>query len=304
MDPNTPDPNNPNSTLTPQVDLGSQTPPATPLPDLTSTPEPNIPTPLPQTPLQAPQPTPVVPTPVPTIESPNPYPPTGYTPTDFGIQTPLEPQTEPAQPNLSEPTPTFTPPSNPQTLPQTPPQEGIGSFTWSNTSIPTPEQNNPYSSSQPSQTEIPIYPGAQTEPAPSDLSHLVNPTEVSTQGAPTVAQPETLVSSPNGATDVPNIPTENGHGIPKWVIGVGVGLLLAVVAASAYFILGIGKNAPAPESVPATQTETLAPPVKTTPIPTIATPTASPSAGFGGLPGGGGQATSAADLLRQRQNQQ
>ncbi len=84
-------------------------------------------------------------------------------------------------------------------------------------------------------------------------------------------------------------------------------MLLIVAGASAYFILGFGKPAPA-GSTPAVTTEQppiQAPPaVRTQPIPTIATPPATGSAGFGTIPGTGTtQATSAADLLRQRQGQ-
>lgn len=81
------------------------------------------------------------------------------------------------------------------------------------------------------------------------------------------------------------------------MIGVGIGLLIAVMGASAYFVLGIGQ-APKTTSLPAvdtSQTTQIKPPA---PLPT---PVAeSETSSFGELQGGGGQATSAGDLLRRQ----
>jgi hypothetical protein len=148
--------------------------------------------------------------------------------------------------------------------------------------------------------------------APTDLSHLItnNPT---TQEIPNPASnvtvPETLIVPPGGGNpEVPNIPSEEHKGIPMWIIGVGIGLLLLVAGASAYFILGIGQSqSETSTSVPATTAPrptvapTVAPNATSTPV-----PEATGSGSFGELSGSGGtpQASSAADLIRQRQQGQ
>ncbi|TSC65629.1 MAG: hypothetical protein CEO21_365 [Microgenomates group bacterium Gr01-1014_80] len=288
MNPNQPDPNNPNST---------------PLqPDLTSAPS------SPSSP--APEPTP------PTAPMQTPSAVSSFEPSANPV---TEPITSSVNSSFSNPSsspapieggidPTgagFTWPSaiNPAQAPETPgvPQPGLNDLMTTSPGSAPGENQPPLN---------PLTPDSQSEPAPSDLSHLVNPAEepAPAYAPPAALQPDTLVpSTANGSAEVPNLPVEGNHsGIPKWVIGVGAALLLAVAAASAYFILGFGKGAPAPESTPATteQPAQAPPAVQTRPIPTIATPTATGSAGFGTLPGGGGtQATSAADLLRLRQGQ-
>ncbi len=148
---------------------------------------------------------------------------------------------------------------------------------------------------------------------PTDLSHLIPtepPTPVDTNPPASASQPETMVvqSSAAAAPEVPEVPDGN-RGVPKWVIGVGVGLLLAVAGASAYFILGLGQT-PKPGSLPAvptTNNQTITQPPQT-PLP-APTPTPQPTAtasgtqsNFGQLQGSTNtQATSAADLIRQRQ---
>ena len=136
-------------------------------------------------------------------------------------------------------------------------------------------------------------PTSPPEAAPTDLSHLITNNN---------SQPETLVVPPASSTpEVPTMPSENHKRVPRWLIGVGVGLLLAVVVATAYFILGIGQ-APKSTSQPATTVSQnqIKPPLPiATPAPTSEQP-ATGSASFGELQGGQ-QATSAADLLRQRQ---
>ncbi|OGE15860.1 hypothetical protein A2769_01680 [Candidatus Daviesbacteria bacterium RIFCSPHIGHO2_01_FULL_37_27] len=208
------------------------------------------------------------------------------------------------------PTPTFTPPPSPAETGSTENPANASdfstptsSFNWSdNQNAAGTLSNDPFNFSNPSESN-------PAEPAPSDLSHLVNASEgmnpPGQDSAPTLAQPETLTPGAVTSNDVPNVPTEENHkSFPKWIIGVGVGLLLAVAGASAYFILGIGKTS-LQGSIPAAEDNvqaTIAPPIiQPTLVPTIAIPTVTPSAGVS-LPGGSGtQATSAADLLRQRQ---
>lgn len=82
--------------------------------------------------------------------------------------------------------------------------------------------------------------------------------------------------------------------------------MLVVAGASGYFILGIGQPPKTPTSIPATQTpkttRQVKPPPVATPIPQPS-PEATGSANFGQLGGAAAspQATSAADLLKQRQ---
>ena len=115
---------------------------------------------------------------------------------------------------------------------------------------------------------------------------------------------ETLIVPSTVTPDIPTIPEEN-KGIPKWLIGVGVGILILVAGASAYFILNIGKAPQTPTSAPAQVTQEVQPPA---PLPTTTpqeNPSATGSANFGQLEGTATQpqATSAADLIRQRQQQ-
>ena len=312
MNPNNPDPNSQN-----QPDLSSITPPpATPPAEPSSTPPP----------LEPPPASPASPTLLPDLNAQPPF----QTPPDQGSGATFPPPqtTAPAQAtadpmftnapfttpaeNIQAPSPlssldqlnttapTFTPPSSPE-FSQTPeapiqPTEQStsgGGFNW-------PDQNTIQPGSPTAEAlniPDPITAG-QSEPAPSDLSHLVNTAE---QPVVPTAQPETLITQPTSSvTEVPNIPTEENHkGVPKWIIGLGVGLLLAVAAASAYFILGIGRTPP-PASIPAEGTQESAPAVVPTAIPTITLPTQTPSTSSA-LPGTSAPATSAADLLRQRQ---
>lgn len=146
---------------------------------------------------------------------------------------------------------------------------------------------------------------ATAEQAPTDLSHLISNADSNTEPPP--VQPETLVMPQPATPEVPNIPTETKGGIPKWVIGLGAGLLIIVAGASAYFILGIGQT-PKNTSLPATEPPKVQQQVST-PAPIIPTPTPQPaatgSANFGDLQGSGTapQASSAADILKARQQQ-
>ena len=283
MNPQDPDPNNPppSGELTPgvQPDLSSvlqSDPPVTPTPP---PPAPDLSQPTtmfqpspPQPPTSQP-PVPIQPEPVSSSfdwSSPATQPPTQ------SWANPVQP--EPIMPQGEPPTPTFTPPEA-QTYNTIP-------------DAPSPTESAP----------------VQPETAPTDLSQLAaQMPETPPTFAPPVSQPETLVTSPgglNGGIDVPNIPMESGGGIPKWVIGLALGLVIVVAGTSAYFILGIGKNTPDAQSLPATtqDQQTLTdPPQQLPPHPLPATSSAS----FGQFGSSGTSttpaATSAAELLRQRQ---
>ncbi|MDO8619250.1 MAG: hypothetical protein Q7R49_04890 [Candidatus Daviesbacteria bacterium] len=219
----------------------------------------------------------------------------------------------------------FSSPTTPSAVPepgQPAPEPPIGSFGNAN------PDSNPFSAgTNPAPTEAPVsdfsaqnlyaptppdqYGNPQaTESAPTDLSHLIDPT-VSTTDAlePTIPQPDTLVT-PDGNETVPNLtPETQSKQIPKWVIGVAIGILIIVVGASAYFILGIGQTPQQSTSLPATQQPLQAPPTPRATIlpnstPAPATTSAGP-ASFGALQSTpSASPTSAADLLRQRQQQQ
>lgn len=222
-------------------------------------------------------------------------------------QTPINPwetvpQSEPTQenPSTQTPQPTWVPPINPSSE-QPLPNSTIPTIDNSIPANPQPEGSSPV---QPVQNE--------SEPAPTDLSHLIsnnNQTDLSQNPS---QESETLVV-PTTAPDVSTtLPAENHKGIPKWLIGVGVVLLIMVTGASAYFILGIGQPTKNPPSIPASQesTETKSVIKTTAPIAsppgTAVQPVASDSSAsnFGQLEGSSSestsQATSAADLLRQR----
>ena len=184
---------------------------------------------------------------------------------------------------------------------------------------PSPDWNNPSTSTNlPPMPDLSPQPETQAaptllEPAPTDLSHLIEP---NTATIPTdnyvdpspLTQPETLIVPQNGGDTTPSIPTaDSNNKIPRWILGLGVGLLVAVAGASAYFILGIGQT-PETTSLPATQ-QTQRSGSKTlpaaTPKPQSSPAAATTSSGFGDLTesNGTGQATSAAELLRQRQQE-
>lgn len=332
MDSNSSDPNKPNAPSggNPQPDLSSTLGAPTPIqPESNSTPpspvqsEPASPLPdLSQSIPPSPQPTWSPPSPEPTLSNPEPN---QLNPNDQVLTadpTLAPPPAVPQEPIEQVPS-SISPLDNPFNVPtQNPPIDaGITSQSTPTpptpTFVPQPPSNNPSfswsnASTQPQPIpEVPQNPPAtaapldQPEPAPTDLSHLVDTSTQQPVYTPPLSQPETLVAPANGGgADVPNLPTENhSGGIPKWVIGVGAGLLLAVVAASAYFILGIGRPSET-TSLPAVESQQInTPTVVQQQVPVVvSTPTATSSAGFGSLPGtGSSQATSAADLLRQRQ---
>lgn len=189
----------------------------------------------------------------------------------------------------------LTPPTLPQSdIPQPPASEQ----TPPDLQNPAQDQNFP----QPSQFES----------APTDLSHLITNTSDIPQPAetnqPSASVPENLVIQPSVNPDIPNIPgVENHKGIPKWLIGIGIGLLLIVIGASAFFILGVGQPSKT-TSLPATQTSKSTPKPSPTTTPQK-TPQPSGTTGFGQFEGSPAAtlaptpkpATSAAELLKQRQ---
>lgn len=244
---------------------------------------PNNPNPVPNTSPPIPNPAaPIAPSPwdlpsQPTTPTPNPL--TNPWDTTTATSTSIPP--DPAPPTFTPPPTTPSPLDNPWGAPVQPPA-------FDNPPPPTfPSQPTPI----------------QSEPAPTDLSHLIsnNSQPDNAQQNPS-GDPETLIVPPNSPEVSTTIPAENHKDIPKWLIGVGVGLFIIVTGASAYFILGIGQP-PKTTSIPASQAEK--PTIKApAPIATpVSQPAASGSANFGQLEAGGGtqQATSAADLLRQRQ---
>lgn len=252
--------------------VSTWTPPVQPTPPVTE------PQPLPSNAWPAPM-EPVPATPQPSINMTSPS--TWVPPVQSMPQPQIQTEPVPVQP---EPTPTFTPPS---TQPQfTSPLDNP----WGAPSQPPPIDGSPQPATQPSWNV--------TDSAPTDLSHLINndnPEQPSGQPGP-----ETLVVPPtNNTPEVPTIPTENHKGVPKWLIGLGIGLLILVLGASAYFILGIGQPSKGTTSLPATTVPQTAE-VKRPPQVTQPTP-ATGSANFGELQGGGTrQATRAGDLIPQR----
>src|SRR3989344_6761709 len=153
-----------------------------------------------------------------------------------------------------------------------------------------------------SQTDQPDQP---PEPAPTDLPHPMNTApqtpEPNANFVPPVTQAETLVlpSNGNGSQVMANVAGEtHSRGLPKWVIGLSIALLLIVAGASAYFILGIGQSN---QSISLPATIGRPQPTQQPTVRPVVTP--QDSGGFGNLnpPSPSTQsATSAADLLRQR----
>ena len=240
--------------------------------------------------------------------------------TSFGMGSvnPLPPESNSP---LPDPIPSTTP--NPLSVPdpipaapepQVPPVESAPpTFNWSNPGG-APEPTIPATAAIPEQPVAPteptipsfsppaapeFAPPTSSESTPTDFSQLSGQASDQPVYSPPLSQPETLVVPPS-SPEPTTLQADGGrHGIPKWVIFVGAGLLLAVLGASAYFILGIGQTQT--DSLPATEQQTLiTPPVAS---PTIQQPTpATSSAGFGSFAGSPSPlATSAADLLRQRQ---
>lgn len=216
------------------------------------------------------------------------------------------------------------------------PQNSItaSSFVPENTNNAIPDMNTP---SMPIDTpSINTTPAASSsmpissiDTAPTDLSHLINNSNGSVSQpadpspfTPSMTQPEALIVPTNDATTItPTMPIEGEHrSIPKWAIGLGVALLVAVAGASGYFILGIGQSNQenTTTSIPAIEQQApqLATPPAANPLgtgdsqsPDASNPLPDPATGpnnFGALESNSSsapQATSAAELIRQRQQQ-
>lgn len=306
---NTNTPNNltPSSAGTPPPQPMSGWPP--PPSSLPPTPEPVVPIPEPSPPAGGPAEPPIPePTPVWT-------PPVQPTPEPISPMTesawPSNPPATPTEPSIPEPTATWTPPVQPAPEPIPPQPEPI--IPQPNPTPPQPEpaptfmppqtdqsQSTNESTIQPSWAISPETPPAPNESAPTDLSHLISNNlgqELPTQPAETLVAPPTQ----NNATET-NSPVTH-KGIPRWLIGLAIGLLISVAGASAYFIIGIGQpktTTSVPAQVETQKTATQLPP----PLPTSPPiQPASGSANFGELEGTAAQskATSAGDLMRQQQ---
>lgn len=169
-----------------------------------------------------------------------------------------------------------------------PPQQEANPF---NSPVAAPPTTfNPFSSptagsTPPTPEPFPPSPEpAPSEAVPTDLSNLVNTTSEATNYIPQSQTPESLVVPPpqtSGGDVNQAVPASGGKGFPKIAIILGVIILLAVIGASAYFILGIGKpSEPLPVSVPAEQQSA---PTPVTKAPVV--PTATQSGTFSNLPG-------------------
>jgi len=293
----TSDPNNPNSPTNPPAGgpVGAVPPPPPPIDPISAV---NtftastgaVFTSQPQTPA-AMEPPAFSPTPAPAIPEPTSYPTFSQTPPPPTV---AQPQPTPAADTSSifSSSPTSVPTdatSTNQLAPLSPATDfnPFSSPTTSPTPQPAPEPadttqtgwsdfsaQNLYAPSSATGASIP-------EPAATDLSNLIDPGATTAQPEATTVQPETLIT-PDGSETAPNlIPETPGIKMPKWVIGLAIGILIAVVGASAYFILGIGQSPQTSTSLPATQQPLQAPPTPrvTTPTPAPATSTPATSSG-------------------------
>lgn len=314
----------PTNGITPPPTTPTFTDPTSSMPATASWPTPS---PMPSTPTVDPLYAPASPT----WASPTSEPPAGSVSPFPDLNSPLPPATNlstwPATPPTPvEPTPITN--QQPSSLPTFDP--GLATSPLDNplgAPIQPPPIDGSLQNSQPTWTPPPINldasaPGippaeptsVSSDSIPTDLSHLIsnNPlTGQSNTGAeglpPTSA--ETLVVPQSTATDLPTVPTQAHKSIPKWLIGVGIGLLIMVAGASAYFILGVGQSPKTTASIPAEVTPkqvVKTPPPIATPLPQTNPATATDSASFGQLQGNETatpQASSAAELLKQRQQQ-
>lgn len=206
---------------------------------------------------------------------------------------PVEPSFFPSQSSTTT-SPLTSPLDNPWAAPSQPPQINGG----------TPPQW-PNANTSPSEEAITTQaPPAPEASAPTDLSHLITNNNQPDEN-PNVQNAETLVVPSTPTPELPTNPVTSSGGIPKWLIGVGIGLLILVAGASAYFILGVGRPPEVTTSIPA---EVEPPKEVKDPTPVATPPQQAPaeegSANFGELEGNSttsGQTPSAIDAARQRQ---
>lgn len=230
---------------------------------------------------------------------------------NFNTPPEQNPQVPPLEPQADLPAGSI--PTDSQGIPHFASTEGSVSSYSPFQSAPPPPSPEPQEEQTPPSVE-------STEPAPTDLSQLTanangQNLEPSTNGngnsvyTPPVANTDTLVVSGAPSNTPDTLSTEHKKGLPLIAIIGALVVLLIVAGASAYFILGIGQA-----QVPAEQAPSPVP--AATPIETP-TPEPSPSdtesvvnggsSDFGSLTGeepttsGVFQATSAADLIKQRQ---
>lgn len=251
----------------------------------------------------APDPTPASPWSTPPTPPPMPEPapvPAWTPPVPAGTPFPPMPESPAPAPTAPEsaPMPTFTPPSSIPTPEANAPIANTSSLDnpWGAPTQPPPIDSSP-ATAAPFPTEPSWMNTAPAESAPTDLSHLINESSNTPPPAETLVVPPAPAANP----ETPGLTTETHKGIPKWLLGLGIVLLILVIGASAYFILGIGQPSKPTTSLPAV-TAPKAAVTQPTPPPPTATPVATGSASFESLQGSGSapQATSAAELLRQR----
>lgn len=206
---------------------------------------------------------------------------------------PSEPQISGAIPQ-SSPTPSFDPSSMGGAIGEN--SGGVGSLSTG--------EANPFTAPSASS------PNGLEDAVPTDLSHLVG--DPGTQTNPVAAPVPTETVIVPQSQEATQAVTGGGLSFPRWLIAVGVVVLLAVIGGSAYFILGVGKTQSTAES----QSPTSSTPSDTSSFVPVEVPvevTSTPSGGLGGLvdegltpsPTGTSSAqkgTSALELLRQRQN--
>ena len=310
MDPTAPttDPNNP-----PPVDPNAPvpTPPVTPDP-MASAPAPE---PAPAAPVASGWDLSTAPTPAP-MATPAPAPAPSWNPAPVA-PTPAvmpDPVLAPTPAPMATPEPAPAPSAAPSWMaPLDPQPAGMTTPTTPEPMAPTPAPDpmmQPTFSAPQPETLAPQAPAPSMDSVPTDLSQLVDqPMSMPNVGSTPAVDPG--LSIPSAApTDVTSVINTGEHkSMPIWIWIAGGLVLLAVIGASAYFILGIGQTASTDTtSVPAETNTAQQPPLTNPPAPIIQ-PQVAPAAGtgstFGNLQATPSSSTatssSAIDLLRERQ---
>lgn len=185
----------------------------------------------------------------------------------------------PASDNTGGSNPITTPLSSPMTTPQS---TNLGQTNAGSMPSSIPAGGSAFPSSLPTNTG-----SAPIENAPTDLSHLVDNSSFMPGNLPkiepapvTTAIPTTQSVLPSAVDTQPTASVSGegaGSGFPKAIIFLVIGVLLIVIAAVAYFVLGVGKSATTPTSIPLQQQKLTNPPSAL--VPTKApTPTSFPAA--------------------------